>query len=255
MTRAAVVERGQEHPDLGVLIHGFLDRGRSWGALARSFPASWDVRALDLRGAGRLATSEGPYSLEQAVQDVVDVIKQADARRVARVGNSMGCLIAELVAVAIPEKVAALVLLTPTPLGGLELPAETRELLRESGGNQRQQRLIRERLSLRLAPEQIEQMTDLDGLMGKDAAHGYYDAFSQGHPLGKEPSQFKGATLIVASTSDPSIPLALVQQIRATRFPDSSLETIDDSGHWPHVEQPVRTGKLVADFLSSIPGG
>ena len=128
-----------------VFIHGFLDSHAVWSPLIEQLGSVQRVHyALDLRGAGALREEGGPYTLAQAVVDVLNLIDKHQMARVVLVGHSMGAQIAELVAMTMPERVAALVLLTPVSfLAGTHLPAEAASFLRTSGGDAAAQREIR----------------------------------------------------------------------------------------------------------------
>lgn len=240
----------QRVPNALVLIHGFLDSHIGWEPLIGQWQSTVpNIAVPNLRGAGTLRDAEGPYSLEQAVSDVTQLINDQDLQAVALVGHSMGAQIAELVAARIPDRTAALVLITPTPLAGNTLPEEVRALLRNCGGDPQAQRAIRNMFSRRLPEHQRERLLDTATLMGQAAVQGYYDAFTSGHPSGKAPCEFGGPVLLIAAKEDPVIPVEMVTQAREARFPGSELALIEDSGHWPQMEQPRHTGGVMASFL------
>jgi pimeloyl-ACP methyl ester carboxylesterase len=230
-----------------VLIHGFLDSGATWRPLIEQL-AAHGVKCVapDLRGAGLRARSGGPYTLSQAVEDLLDALAQTDGR-LAIIGHSMGAQIAELTATRMPENVDRLVLVTPTPLEGNVLPDGVRGMLRESGGNAAAQREIRMQFSVRKSSQLLD--VDPDGLMGVEAVRGYYDAFTAGDGAGVRPCAYTGPVLMVGAEQDPVIPPTLVQTIRQMRFPNARLEFIDESGHWPQVEQAEALGRILAGFL------
>ncbi|MGH8785246.1 MAG: alpha/beta fold hydrolase [Cupriavidus necator] len=240
----------QRVPDALVLIHGFLDSHVGWDPLIAQWPAqAITIVAPDLRGAGARRNAAGPYSLEQAVDDVARLILEHDLYAVALVGHSMGAQIAELVAARLPDRTAALVLVTPTPLAGNTLPDDVRDLLRNCGGDAPAQRAIREMFSRQLPANRLMRLTNPENMMGKAAVQAYYDAFTGGHASGKAPCSFAGAVLVIAANEDPVIPVTMVEQTRAARFPGAALAVIERSGHWPQMEQPETTASLLASFL------
>jgi pimeloyl-ACP methyl ester carboxylesterase len=95
-------------------------------------------------------TLPGPYTLEQAVADVLGTTAQLGIERFALVGHSMGAQVAELIAREVPERVISLTLMTPTPLAG-NRPHEVRTFLRESGSDPHAQRDIRALFSRNLS--------------------------------------------------------------------------------------------------------
>lgn len=237
-----------DKPPTLVLVHGFLDQGSTWSFLvATPTLAGLKSVAPDLRGAGRSSQSTGPFSLGQAVEDIVQCIDRI-AGPVVLVGHSMGAQIAELAAVRRMSRICGLVLITPTPLVGNELSPEVRTFLRGCGGDVEAQRQIRENFS-RVGGKFDPASLDPLRVMQSSAVEGYYDAFTAGDDSGRRPSLYLGPVLILAAASDPVISMPLVESIRSERFPASALVTIEESGHWPHVEQSGVVGELIARFL------
>src|SRR5882672_7933647 len=96
-------------PQALVFIHGFLDSHATWGPLIEALPrhAAQSI-APDLRGAGKRQAHAGPYTLNQAVTDILELLDEQGLTNVALVGHSMGAQIAELVAWEVPERVTSL---------------------------------------------------------------------------------------------------------------------------------------------------
>ena len=100
-----------------VLLHGFAGTGRSWDAVIERLPESYTALAPDLRGHGD-ARASAPVSFEAVVSDVL----AAAPARFALVGYSMGGRVALHVALAAPERVTRLVLVSTS--AGIEDPHE-----------------------------------------------------------------------------------------------------------------------------------
>jgi pimeloyl-ACP methyl ester carboxylesterase len=81
--------------------------------------AGHPVVAYDARGHGASAPAGGPeaYTYAELVADAVAVMDAAGHRRAAVVGQSMGSATAIALALAHPERVSALVVVTPAHLG------------------------------------------------------------------------------------------------------------------------------------------
>jgi 2-succinyl-6-hydroxy-2,4-cyclohexadiene-1-carboxylate synthase len=104
--------------DAVVLLHGFAGTGRGWAPVAARLAARGDdVVAPDLRGHG-YAAGRRPVTFAACVADVL----AAAPARFALAGYSMGGRLALHVALAAPERVARLVLVSAT--AGLEDRAE-----------------------------------------------------------------------------------------------------------------------------------
>lgn len=104
--------------------------------------------------------------------------------------------------------------------------------------------------SRQLPAQQLARLTDPATMMGKAAVQAYYDAFTRGHASGHAPCSFLSPMLVIAAKEDPVIPVAMVEQARADRFPRAAFAVVEGSGHWPQMEQPEITASVLASFLS-----
>ncbi|MCW5297785.1 alpha/beta hydrolase [Herbaspirillum lusitanum] len=235
-----------------VFIHGFLDNASLWKPLMSILTtAGYKCTAPDLPGAGARRSDLGPYTLDRATKDIVDHVGE-DGTPVILIGHSMGAQIAELVTARLKNKVSALILLTPTPLEGNNLPDAVRSMLRESGGDAPAQEGIRQAFSKNLSADDLRNSTTTNVLMGKEAARGYYDAFTGGDSAGFSTTTCESPILIIGAEEDPVIAPEMVRKIHTQRFPSAQLRFIPNSGHWPHLEQPRTTARLITVFLQTV---
>jgi myxalamid-type polyketide synthase MxaB len=99
-----------------VCLHGTMDHGPSWEAVAQTLVADgYKVMAPDLRGHGRSGHlgAHGSYHVRDFVGDLDVVLRQLGTDSVPLVAHSFGSMIAVIYAAARPERISALVLVEP----------------------------------------------------------------------------------------------------------------------------------------------
>jgi pimeloyl-ACP methyl ester carboxylesterase len=108
----------------------------------------------DLRGYGRSASQRGEYSLAESCDDVMRLSAVLGWRTLSLVGHSMSCLIALRVAQLHPDRLEALMLLSPPPPGGFGVDEQTLDGLRALAlaSDERRAVQLAPQFGVRLAP-------------------------------------------------------------------------------------------------------
>lgn len=106
-----------------VLGHSFLCSGKMWRGQVPILAREFRVLNLDFRGHGRSGAVTRPFSLYDAVSDVVAVLDQLEIKDAVWCGLSVGGMVALRAALMHPERVRALILLDTD--AGAETPIRT----------------------------------------------------------------------------------------------------------------------------------
>jgi 3-oxoadipate enol-lactonase len=94
-----------------VLGHSFLCSGKMWRAQVSALGSRFRVINPDLRGHGRSSEVSRPFSLYDAVSDVVAVLDRLRIERAVWCGLSVGGMVALRAALTCPDRVSGLILL------------------------------------------------------------------------------------------------------------------------------------------------
>jgi len=97
-----------------LLLHGFGSSLQTWEAWAADFSTDMRVVSLDLPGSGLSSPDPtGDYSDTRSIAVILALLDQLGISRTALVGNSIGGRIAWMLAAKHPQRVSALVLVSP----------------------------------------------------------------------------------------------------------------------------------------------
>ena len=235
-----------------VFVHGFLDDHHVWNAVVEAMEvADFEPVALDLPGCGERARSDGPFTYPRYAADVGAVVDELD-KPVVLVGHGMGAPIAELVAATHPQQTLGLMLIAPIPLGGAHLPDAELERFRALAGDATAQRAVRRRLSAHLSEVELDRLVAVGLTARPDAMRGMVECWNSGLPGAPARSDYTGPVLILRCAGDAFVTEEVVSAAVAPRFRRAEVVTLDDAGHWPHVERPAAVAEQTDRFVGRI---
>src|SRR5918997_2723867 len=253
-----------------VLVHGITGNSEQWDDVARLLAERYTVIAPDLLGHGQSAKPRGDYSLGAYAVGIRDLLIALGHHRVTVVGHSLGGGIALQFAYEYPPFAERLVvassgglgrevhpLLRAATLPGAELvlPLIAHERVLSAGIFA--SRLLK-RIGLEAAPDLAEMARGYASLGDGGARQAFLHTLRAVlDPLGQRVSAtdrlYLAAmvpTLILWGRRDPLIPCAHAESAHQA-MPGSELEVFEKSGHFPHIDQPVRFARALIDFIDS----
>ena len=247
-----------------VLIHGTSASLHTWEGWATALRGQRRVIRFDLPGFALTGPNrQNDYSVDAYVRFVTAVMDQLGVQRFVLAGNSLGGQVAWATAVALPQRVARLVLVdasgyppesasvAPTlPLGFriARMPA-LRVLTQYTLPRSVVEKSVRNVYGdpAKVTPELVDLYVDMTLRAGNRKALGR--RMDQGYT--GQLADLKALTmptLILWGGRDRLIPLEFGQRF-ARDIAGSRLVVFDDLGHVPHEEDPVRTVAVVKTFL------
>ncbi len=257
----AWTERGGG-PD-ALLLHGFTGSKESWSGLLPLLEGSFRLLAVDLPGHGEsgLPPCLQRYRMEEAAQDLAELVRRLAGGPVHLLGYSMGGRLALYFALEYPELARSLALESASP--GLEGAAE-REARRASDATLADRILAQgmeaftaewERLPLFASqaslPEAARRELRLRRLQNRPEG---LAGSLRGMGTGVQPSLWgrlaalQLRTLLVAGELDEKF--CALNRRMAQEIPAARLEIVPGAGHSVHLEQPLVYAKLLHRFWS-----
>jgi pimeloyl-ACP methyl ester carboxylesterase len=220
-THLHVEERGSGPPLL--LLHGLTGTGSDWrhvfdlDLLARTRR----VITPDARGHGRSTNPAGDFTFKRCARDVLAILDALDLPRAQAIGLSLGAKTLLHAATLEPDRLSAMILVSPTP----RLPDATRALYRAAAA---QAHSPEEWAAMRgmhvFGDEQIAALWQLPARFADDAVD-----------LSFTPERLRritARTLVVSGDSDPLYPVELAVEV-FRGIPGSSLCVVPGGGHGP----------------------
>ena len=242
-----LIGEGSKHV---LLVHGWMTSGLVYdGLAARLAESGYHVIVPDLRGAGASEESKSDYTLATYASDMKALLDHLGVEQCAVIGHSMGGQIAQLLALEAPAQVAKQALLCTVPAGGLPLPDDALGLFRSASNNAEALATILSMATLNLG-EADKGVLVANAVKISDAClQRSLDAWTAGGFAQRLP-ETQAQTLVVAS-DDPFLPPDFLQQSVVDPIPSACMEIVKGAGHYPQLEAPDETARVILEFLAS----
>lgn len=236
-----------------LFVHGLGGSANGWLAqLEACRSRGWRGLAHDQRGCGRSEKPEGPYSVDAWAADAVRLLDALSVERVALVGHSVGCMVAQRAAAILGERAWALALCG----GALSWPAEAGPVFEERARLARTGRtdLIAEAVAATGLSERCRREDPrLHGLMreliaGNDPTGYAESAAATARGKMADLDSLRCPVLAFCGEVDPVTPPAAAEAI-AEAVADGSTAVVVGAAHWCMLEDPDATNRVLFGFL------
>jgi pimeloyl-ACP methyl ester carboxylesterase len=256
-----------------VLHHHFYGNVFTWRHVLDGLADDHHVAAFDRPGFGLTERpprdrwgDQHPYTRRAAAGITLDLLDHLDADDAVLVGSSAGGTTALETYALAPERVRALVLISPAITGDVGPPPAVRPLLRSPQARWIGPRVV-ERLAGEITLERIARSwhdptratdDDLDAytrpLRVEGWPRGFVDLFGAEPPpdLTSLLPRIDVPTLVVSGASDRVIAPRWNRRTAAA-IPDARFEVLPDCGHTPQEECPEALLEVVRGFLADLP--
>jgi sigma-B regulation protein RsbQ len=246
-----------------VFAHGFGCDQQMWRFVAPAFEAGHQVVLFDHIGCGKshLAAYDDirHSTLDGYAQDLAEVLEACHLRNATVVGHSVSAMIAVLASLRVPERVARLVLVGPSPrylndpphyLGGFERSdidalLDMMETNMLGWANYLAPAVMGLGLETELTEELRGSFCAIDPYITQRFARTTFLADNRA-----DLPKVQVPTLIIQCSDDAIAPRAVGEYVHR-HISGSQFEVIQASGHCPHMTHPAQTVALIQRFIAA----
>ncbi|MEX2628811.1 MAG: alpha/beta fold hydrolase [Tistlia sp.] len=241
-----------------LLAHSLACSHEMWRPQIAALAADHRVVACDLRGHGRTAAPEGPYSLAQLAEDLLALAEALSLGRFHFVGLSIGGMIGQQLALAAPGRLRSLTLCATTsriPPEGRAAFDERAETALTRGMAALAEPTLARWFTEGFRAEYPDAVAAIRAQILATPVAGYVGccrAIQQLDLTARLP-EIRLPTLVVAGRDDPGMSPAVMATIRDA-IPGAELQVLEQAAHLLNVEQAAATTALLRRFLGAHGG-
>lgn len=237
------------HPVLA--LHGWFGSAGAWGALRPHLNASeFSYVFPNYRGYGARKDIPGDYSIAESAGDVLALADELGFGEFSLIGHSMGGSVMQRVLADAPERVRAMVGVSPVPASGVPFDEQSWELFTSAAGDPGSRRAIIDfTTGNRLTGVWLDAMV-AHSLQNADPrvfdAHLHAWARTDFH---EEIAGSRVPVKVIAGEHDPALGADVMSATFAEWYPQLQLEVMPNAGHYALDETPVALATSIETFL------
>ncbi len=240
-----------------IILHGFFASARNWRNIAKLLSAKFHVYVLNMRNHG---SSPHHPDMDYPIM-VADILAFMDARGLQKatlLGHSMGGKAAMWCALRYPERIDKLLIADIAPVSYQHSFDATIQALLDLPLDTISNRKQAEALLADAIPDMTYRQFLLQNLALKQGKYFWKIDLQIFHRIapaivafpevqGIEP--YRGEALFITGGNSRFIVPDHIDRVRAL-FPNATLQTIPNAGHWLHVNEPLVFSTMVADYIA-----
>ena len=241
-------------PHTVLYLHGWFGSARTgWGT---EFVDTLDGDActhvfLDHRGYGQRQDEAGEFTLDEIARDALAAADSLGARKFSVVGHSMGGAAAQRVLSLAPNRVSALIGISPVPASPTPLDADGEALF---GGaaqdDENRATIIDVTTGNRLSRRWIDAVVATSRAESTEEAFGAHFRSWVSADFADEVPADAARSMAIVGAHDPALGEQTIRATWCELMPASEVVALPDAGHYAMNEAPIRTATEVNRFLA-----
>ncbi|SEJ32604.1 alpha/beta fold hydrolase [Paraburkholderia diazotrophica] len=239
-------------PHKVIALNGWLGSSADWDALKSALdPERFSYAFFDYRGYGLSRDLDGTFTFDEVASDVLALADHLDWPRFSLVGHSMGAMAMQRVLVAAPERIVKMAGISAVPACGSRMD-ETRIAMFSAAIDDVAKRagIIHFSTGSRLAARWSTQLAQTSLRESRrEAFAAYLPQWATGDFAAQVEGNATPVKLFVGE-HDPTITADLMTRTWLTWYPNATLETLHNAGHYAMFEVPVALATALENWLS-----
>jgi 3-oxoadipate enol-lactonase len=246
--RLHVTDEGPRDAEPLVLLCSLGSTLDMWAPQRRDLATERRVITMDTRGHGASPVPDGPYTVEQLADDVLETLDDLGVDRAAFAGLSLGGATSQAIALRAPDRVASLALLcTAARFGNRQTFSDRAVAARAEGMAGIADGVVARWFTADASPEMVAGMRDM---IAATPPEGYAScceaivAWDSRADLGR----IAAPTLVISGAEDPATPPA-DGELLADGIPGARFEVVPHAAHLASYQRPDVVTGLLAEHL------
>ncbi|MGE3745302.1 MAG: alpha/beta fold hydrolase [Sphingomonadaceae bacterium] len=236
-----------------LLVHGLGASSDLWAAQVRPFAQHYEVVAIDVRGFGRSVATQLDFTLDNLVEDVVDLCAVLKFDRVHFLGSSMGGFIGQKLALSAPGLCQSLILCHTGSQNGIprEIIDSRLEAIRGMPMDDFAALVSKQALAEPADPFTLEWLREMIAKNDPDLYAHYLGTVLSDFDVTDRVGEIRAPTLIISGSEDRVIPPRFGVTLHEL-MPGSRHHLMSGVGHLGYAEKPDEFNSLVLEFLDQL---
>ncbi len=233
-----------------IVLHGWFGDHTSFGPM---FPYldtdQFSYAFIDYRGYGKSKDIKGEYTIAEIAQDALALADSLGWDRFHLLGHSMGGKALQRILADAKDRVKSAVALSSLPASVFPIPAERVELFAGAIENdENRYQIVDFGTGNRLSKKWVDWVVSLSRNGSTEEAYaGYFKSWSE-YGFVEDIKGISVPLLTLAGEHDPTFSVGLMEKTLLQWFPNASVETIANAGHYAMQETPVYLISRAEDF-------